>query len=167
MKETAGSDAEDEDNVDDENDWAAWEVDSNSDSDSSDAADGWVDVSSDEEHALEISDSEDEKNAKKKGKKDEESEDEDEDEESKDDGNGKKDAEGMEVDTPEVPADLLQSLAATKVYCLLCRLLMPSHNDSYSLYRSSHPPTLPFSTTCAPKQQQAAPQSASAPNHLP
>lgn len=131
MKEAAGSDAED-DADEEEDDWAAWEVDSDSDSDSSDAADGWVDVSSDEEHALEISDSEDEKEVKKKGKTDEEIENEDDGEESEDDADGKKDTEGMEVDTPEVPADLLQSLAATKVCYLLCHLLVSSHNGLHS-----------------------------------
>ena len=43
-------------------DWKAWEVDS--EEDDSDGSGGWIDVSSDEEHGIEISDSEDEDQSK-------------------------------------------------------------------------------------------------------
>ncbi|EJD07420.1 SDA1-domain-containing protein [Fomitiporia mediterranea MF3/22] len=91
IKEADGDDSDASgDKDDDEDGWAGWEV--ASDSDTSSSSDGWMDVSSDSEHDLEISDSEDEKDNKKKrnvdddddSEKDEKNEDEKKDEEEED-----------------------------------------------------------------------------------
>ncbi|PAV19968.1 required for actin cytoskeleton organization and cell cycle progression [Pyrrhoderma noxium] len=118
LKENADGevDAEGEDE-DNEDDWAGWEV--ASDSDSSSESDGWIDVSSDSEHELEISDSEDEKDEKKKEEKKEEEDKDDEDsngDEDEDKSDGEKEQDSMQVDEEEkAPTDLLQSIATTKI----------------------------------------------------
>ena len=104
----------------DGDDWAKWEV--ASDSDPSSDSEGWIDVSSDSDNGLEISDSEDEKVEKdeqKRGKDagpDDETTDGDSDDEDKEnDIDGSHD--GTEEDSDEVPQliDHSQNIATTKV----------------------------------------------------
>ena len=67
MKEDKEQNSDEESEGDNEDDWAGWEVASDS-SDSSSESEGWIDVSSDSENELELSDSEDEKDEAKKSK---------------------------------------------------------------------------------------------------
>ena len=105
LKEDREQNSDEESEGDNEDDWAGWEVASDS-SDSSSESEGWIDVSSDSENELELSDSEDEKDEAKSKEK------------MIVDGD-----EGNEEDKPEesTPAtvDPAQSIAATKV-CTMC-----------------------------------------------
>lgn len=87
-----GSDAE----MDEEEDWEGWEVASDS-SESSSGSEGWIDVSSDSDKELDISDSEDEKIAE--GKEMHEKD---------------KDIAGKDDEKPE-NTDAVPSIATTKV----------------------------------------------------
>ncbi|KAL5531528.1 hypothetical protein ACEPAG_4405 [Sanghuangporus baumii] len=113
MKETEAerSDASDEEN-DDGDAWEGWEV--ASDSDSSSSSDGWIDVSSDSENDLEISDSDDEKRSQKKKAKEEKSGTEESDSETEDKDDAEKET-GTNEKASNAPADPSQSIAATKI----------------------------------------------------
>ncbi|KAH8116301.1 SDA1-domain-containing protein [Phellopilus nigrolimitatus] len=109
---------EDDDNAeagDDEEDWAGWEVASET-SDSSSASEGWIDVPSDSENELDLSDSDDEKEKKEKdaeshiGEAEDEDKDKDEDKDEDEDDGAEK---AQNASQPIV--DLSQSIAATKI----------------------------------------------------
>lgn len=86
---------------DNEEDWAGWDVES--DSDSSSESEGWIDVSSDSDNDLDISDSEDEKDAGGK--------------QAKKVDNGEKDEDRADMADGEQTKNLdpAQSIATTKV----------------------------------------------------
>lgn len=148
--EESGTDGEESD---DEDAWVGWEV--ASDSDSSSSSDGWIDVSSDSENVLEISDSEDEKGSQKKNARameEEEEKDEDDSESNESDSEvedgGDTDEETEETEKPaDDPVDLSQSIAATKVriyYISLWLVLTNLYDPDIDTSRLCPPERTPF-----------------------